>query len=272
MSKKELSTEVNEDVLAELRGSYPTEPSALKIMLPRLGMVSQDVTEGKGKAMKVVSEAGTFFIESQTDEIDEATGKKKWDREEIGTTIQGVILYQRKQLRYYDEANEKYTSSPVYDTDDEIVPLFCDKKEIARGTPGDLKKNYEYVKDGKVKSKLEENRILYVLYKGTKYQMNLRGSSMYSFMSYNRTTLPPSVLTKFGSESKEKGTIAWNQMTFSVVRQLDGDESVEALENIRSIKNAIAVEKASYAAVVAKDTADDKAMDALVEGAASKLD
>lgn len=271
MSKKKLSTKVNEDVLAELRASYPSEPGALKIQLPRLGFHSQDKTEGKGKAMKVVAEAGVFYTELQTDEVDE-NNKKIWQKEEIGTSFQGTILFKRKQLRYYDESTEKYISSPVYDTDDEVVPLFCDKKEIARGTPAELKAGYEYVKDGKVKSKLEENRILYVLYKDEIYQLNLRGSSMYSFMSYARSTLPPSVVTKFGSESKEKGTIAWNQMTFTVVRQLDVDEAAGVLEKVQKIKNTIAVEKQQYENVKKIDKEGDAALDQLALDAAKALE
>lgn len=261
MSKtKEVSSQVNEEVLAELRASYPSEPSALRIILPRIGMYSQDKTEGKGKAMKVIAEAGVFYTERQTDEVNEDTGKKIWDKEEIGTKFEGIILYQRKQLRHYDENNDKYTSSPVYDTDDEIVPLFCDKKEVDRGTPAELKSRpeYQYVKDGKTKSKLEDNRILYIMYKENMYQMNLRGSSMYSYMTYARSVIPSTVVTKFGSEAKEKGTIAWNQMTFTIARDLDAEELQEVLTTVQKLKNTIAVEKQQYSDVKKIEKSDDE--------------
>ncbi len=252
MSKKTtaLVSQPSEQALAELKSQFPQEQGFVRSLLPRLGMISQDKTEGKGKAMKVVSEAGTFFIEKQTDEKDE-NDKNIWEREELGNSIEATIIYQRKQLRYYNEATEQYTSSPVYDEDTDIVPLFCDKKEVARGTPADLKAmaTFAFEKDGKVKSKLEDNRILYVLYEGEVYQMNLRGSSMYSYMSYGRTVSPsmPAVLTAMNSESKEKGSIAWNQMTFTKVRDLNGEEVDIVLEKVREIREAIVAEKQYYA-------------------------
>lgn len=242
------STEVNEATLALLRESYPVEHGGTRIMLPRITMASQDVTEGKGKSMKVVTEAGTFFIEKPTDEEDE-NGKKVWSREEIGNSIQGIIVFQRKQLRLYNEATEQYTSSPVYDSDDEIVPLFCDKAEVARGTPAELKAQYQYVdKDGKTKSKLEDNRILYVQYDGEIYQMNLRGSSMYSFLTYARKTIPPAVVTTFSSEPKEKGSISWNQMTFVPERKLTQAEAENIVLKIGEIKELVRQERSQFSA------------------------
>lgn len=243
---KELSTKINAETLEVLRNSYPVEKGANRIMLPRLTMASQDVTEGKGKAMKVVAEAGTFYIERPTDEEDE-NGKKIWEKKELGSEIEGVILYQRKQLRMFNETTEEYTSSPVFDNEDEIVPLFCNRSEVGRGTPAELKEKYQYTdKEGKVKSKLEENRILYVQYKGDYYQMNLRGSSMYSFLSYARKVIPPAVVTVFGSEPKEKGTIAWNQMTFEVKRNVTQAEAEEIVKKVDEIKSAIIAEKSQY--------------------------
>src|ERR1035437_7623570 len=170
---KELVTKLNEEQLVQLENSYPVETSFNRILLPRLSMISQDKTEGKGKAMKVVAEAGTFQTEVQTEEVDE-NGKKVWEKKELGTEIEAVILYERKQLRFYDSANENYTSSPIYDNEDQIVPLFCDKAEVARGTPAELKAIPAYQglsAKGKPISKLEENRILYVLLDEVVYQM-----------------------------------------------------------------------------------------------------
>lgn len=246
-NSKALSTEVNETTMAALQESYPVEQGANRITLPRLGMVSQDKVEGKGKSMKVTVEAGTFFIEKPTDEEDE-DGKKIWSHDEIGTMIEGVILFQRKQLRYYDEKTELFTSSPVYDSDDEVLPLFCNKAEVARGTPKELKEKYQYTdKEGKVRSKLEDNRILYVEYKGEVYSLNLRGSSMFAFFTYAKKTLPPSVITQFSSEPREKGSIAWNQMTFTPKRKLTQEEADAILAKVKEIRMAVQMERSQFA-------------------------
>lgn len=248
MSKdnKALSTQLNEETELALRESYPIEAGTNRIILPRLGMVSQDKVEGKGKAMKVITEAGTFYVEKQTDEENEE-GKKVWSHAEIGDSIEGIILFQRKQLRMYDEKTELFTSSPIYDNDEEVLPLFCNKAEVGRGTPAELKAEYQYTdQDGKSKSRLEDNRVLYVEHKGEIYQMTLRGSSMYSFMTYARKVVPPTVITVFSSEFKEKGTIAWNQMTFSAKRKLTQTEAEATMDKIGEIRNAVKLERAQF--------------------------
>lgn len=250
---KALAVAPSEEKLALLKSEFPQEDGFTKTIYPRLGMYSQDVTEevrnkqGR-KEIKLITEAGTFYIERQSEE--EVDGKREWTKEELGTKVEATIVFQRKQLRHYNESTEVYTSSPVFDSMDEIVPLFRDKKEIARGTPQELKarEEFEVVKEGKTKSALEDNRILYVLYEGELYQMNLRGSSMFSFMSYARGATPPAVLTKFSSESMEKGDIAWNKMTFETVRNLADSEVDTVLENIENIKTSVAEEKQFYAA------------------------
>ncbi len=275
MSKeKAVATVASEEVMEQLKQSYPQEPGALRIMLPRISMVSQDQTEGKGKATKVVVEAGTFFLERQTDEdeVDEETGKltgrKVWEKLELGKGFEGVILFQRKQLRMYDEATEIYTNSTVYDSDDEIVPLFSEKAEVARGLPKELKAKYMFTnKKGKVVSALEDNRILYVRYEGEIYQLNLRGSSMFSFMTYQRKTIPSTVVTAFSSEAMEKGDIAWNKMTFEAVRPLNAEEAGIILKNVQELQASIAIEKESYAAVRSNDSAKTKELDTFVADA-----
>lgn len=256
---KDITLAPSDEVLAQLREAFPTDPALSRITLPRLGMYSQDQTEGKGKAMKVIAEAGTFFLERQTDEVDEETGKNIWTKDELGTEIEGIILFKRRQLRMYDEDTELYTSSPVFDTDDEVVPLFCEKKETARGTPADLKALYQYTADdGKTKSKLEDNVILYVKLSADNkvYQLNLRGSSMYAFRTYARTTLVPAVVTRFSSEAKSKGSIEWNQMTFEVARELNGNEALDILKEVQEIKDTVASEKAQYAKPVTSTDSD----------------
>jgi len=259
MSKKnELVVKPTDEQLAILRNSYPVEESFQRTLLPRLGMASQDVTEGKGKAMKVVREAGTFFIEKQTDEKNES-GKSIWSSDEIGTEIDVVILFERKQLRYYD--GEKYTSSPVYDTNDQVLPLFKDKQEVDRGTVTELRTRPIYQglsAKGKAISKLEENRILYVLYKDEMYQLNIRGTSLYSFLDYKKTVRPNEVVTHLESESKENGAISWNQMTFDEVRPINSEESDSVITHLKDIQDGISAEKTFYnSKAVAKKEEDD---------------
>lgn len=234
--------------LAALRNEFPIESSYQRILLPRLGLISQDVTEGRGKSLKVIAEAGIFYIDRQEDEENAETGKKDWNREELGTSVEAIILYQRKQLRFYD--GEKYTSSPIYDSNDEVVPLFKDKAEVARGIPKELQARPEFqgtTAKGKPTSKLEENRILYVLYKGEIYQLNIRGTSMFAFFKYSREVTPNTVLTEFDSEPKENGATKWNQMTFKKVRVITSKEAKEVMERIQSLKEGILAEKAFYA-------------------------
>lgn len=249
---KALAKPIDQDILDQLKDSQPMEETFQRIQFPRLGMYSQDVTEEstnpktKKKEITVIAEAGMFYIEKETEEVDE-DGKKKWERTEIGNTIEATILYNRKQLKYYDANTEKFTSSPIYDTEDEIIPLFSDKQEVAKDTPAELKKLYQYVDpaDGKTKSNLKDNRILYVLYEGEVYQMNLGGSSMFAFMKYNREVKPviSAVLTNFFSEAKVKGKIAWNQMVFTKTRDLQSEEAMAVLEQVNIIKDSINSEK-----------------------------
>lgn len=247
---KELAVKPTEESLALLKEQFPVDQGFTRALLPRLGMFSQDQMEGKGKDKKVVSVAGTFYIEKQTNEEDE-NGKKIWSKEEIGTEIDGIIIYQRKQLSYYDEKNKIYTSSPIYDDNDEVIPLFCNKQEVCRGTSDELKKRPEFQKteDGKTKSKLQDNVILYVIYKGDVYQMNLHGTSMWAFKTYSRKYLCPAIETHFCSEAKENGQIAWNQMTFTKLRELSQEEVDNVLEKQSEIRNAILAEKSYFAQI-----------------------
>ena len=250
-SKKEVAL-IDPEVLAEVKDLYPVDDGSAftRIKLPRIDFASQDVMEGEGKAKKCILEAGTFSISRETDEIDEE-GKKVWSKEEIGPVIEGVILTHRYQLSYYDEETEKYTSSPVYDSKDEVLPLWCEKKEVAKGTPAELKALYKFVdKDGKEKSKLKDNRILYVLYKDELFQLSLHGSSMFSFMKYVRTVVPPTVLTRFQSDPQEKGTIKWNMMTFTPVESFTTEKLQDIKAKIMYIKMAISAEKGNQTSEV----------------------
>ena len=247
---KELSTEVSKDLLAEAAGNMPVDTSYQRVILPRIGMYTQDQTEGKGKSMTVTAEAGTYYIDQESDELNDE-GKKVWTKTELGPEIEATVIYHREKLSYYDNATNEFTASPIFDEDTDVVPLFKARKEIARGTPKDLKKNYMYVdpKDGKTKSKLQDMVVLYVLYKGKIYQSEIKGTSMWAFKSYSRTCVPPVVLTRFNSEYKENGSINWNQMKFITVRKLTEDEVREVVGLQNMIKSSIKAEKDYFASL-----------------------
>lgn len=272
--KKELSTSISQDTLAALNASFPVETSFQRAIFPRISMVAQDRREGKGKSMTVVTEAGTWLLENQTEDINPETGKQAWVKEELGKSFEGVIIFQRRQLRHFDEATNMYTSSPIYDNDTEVIPLFRDKKEVARGTAAELKALKEYMtvdaKTMKPKSKLEGNKILYILYpfdteSSVIHQCTLRGSSMYAFQAFARKTNIPTVLISFSSEAKEKGSIQWNQATFTPVRKLTEEEAVFVLSKVREIRDGIEQEK-GYFNKSKSDLAADADMRALAAG------
>lgn len=263
----QVSTVLSDEQRALLGQLTPQEQGFTRISLPRLGMYSQDKFEGKGKSAVLVKEAGMFYIE-----LPPETKDGEWSKREIGTEMEGIILYHRKQLSYYDEATQKYTSSPVYDTDTDVVPLFYDKKEIERGTPAELKAKYAYTdpKDGKVKSNLKDIRVLYVLKDGQVWQLSVQGSSMWSFSKYAKSCLVSSVLTKFSSTSEENGAIAWNQMSFDAVREITPEEASVVIDNLQKITTAIADEKSYFASLATQKSAMTNAVAevhvALVEG------
>lgn len=246
-TKKETSVAVaaSDEQIAFLKEQFPTEQGFQRVALPRLGMYSQDQTEGKGKAMKVTIEAGTFYVEKKSEEADEE-GKFSFVKEEIGSEIQATVVFQRKQLSMYDEETELFTSSPIYDNDEDVIPLWCAKAEVARATPKELKAMYpgpKADKKGNPTSLLKEKKILYVLYEGELYEMAVGGTSMYSFMGYARKTTPPAVLTRFNSEYNENGSISWNKMVFDTVRPLNADEIGEVIEYVKALKASVIAEK-----------------------------
>ncbi len=243
-------TTIDQELIDAVKNNMPMENSFQRLLLPRLGMFSQDKTEGKGKAMKVVNEAGTFYIERETDEINDA-GKKVWKKEEIGKSLEATVVFYRRQLSMYDNDTNKYTSSPIYDNDEEIIPLFCDRKEVEKGNAKELKAKYKFIdpKTGKTKSKLEDNKILYVLYQGELYQMTIKGTSMFSFMTYVRSITPPTVLTGFDSEAKKSGVTEWNMMNFKTLRTLNTEELTSVVSFQNQIKFAISSERAYFASI-----------------------
>lgn len=253
MKKKELMTQATEQQLATLKEEYPKEQTFQRILLPRITFLSQDKTEGKGKNLQVIGEAGTFHTEKPGTD-------GEWEKEEIGKEIEVRIIYHRRQLRYWDAKNESYINSPIYDTDEDIVPLFQEKKEIDRGTQKELQAKYP-PKEGRKTSALEDERALYVLYEGEMYQMSVKGASKWAFFSYVRKINPATVVTHITSEEKESGSVGWNQMLFTSLRGITGEEAQDTILCVHELKTAIAAEKAYYAAneptASAKEAKDD---------------
>lgn len=245
---KELTTELQGESL------LPKENTFVRRTFPRISFTSQDVTEGKGKTMKVVEEAGTFFVEKPTDETDDKN-KKIWSRDEIGKSLEGVIFFTRKKLSYYDSSENAFISSSYYDQDTDIVPLWSKGKKIAEGTKAQLQAPYsETVKDPKdptktkTVQKLAENKILYVYYQGEVFELTIKGTSMYMYSAYYKDNNgePDKNLTLISSVEDSNGATVWNKTTFKRVRQLTQDEWNTTRALAAEMLKGIADEKAYF--------------------------
>lgn len=261
-------TASEEQISALALGGVEQEASYTRISLPRFGMVAQDKTEehgtGKNKTISVIEAAGTFFYERETeDEVERKDGTmgKEWTHEQIdeNEVPEIIIVAARKQLRYWDTAEKKYTSSPVFDTADEEVVLFKDRQEVDRGTMRDLQSRFPKgtTSKGKKFPLLKEEAILYVLIEGELFQMNVRGSSLWALSSYKRKVPISTVVTALGYEQETSGSNTYTKMTFNAVRKLNAQEAEMAIEKIREIKQAIADQK-EYFSGMADDEDDDE--------------
>ena len=214
----------SEEQLAILDQAYPVEEDNRGPRLPRLGFLSKDLIEesgtGKSKKIKVVQAAGTFYKEVETDEINQETGKKVWDKDFFNDEdpLNGVIFFHRKQLRFYDAADNMFINTPIYDRDDEIVPLFKGSTQIAKGIAKELQALYPALTaKGKPSSKLKEEKILYILLDdGQVYQMNLSQSSKFAFSDYGRKNKVNRLVTIMSaSEEKTNGSNTYKHIEFS---------------------------------------------------------
>ena len=229
----------DEKTLAKVAGAYQQEGRGTVIQFPRICLAAQD---DEDKDLK----AGQFYIERQSDEVDEETGKKVFEREKIKDGLEVMIYYKRHQLQYFD--GKDFFNSPIYDLPDEVLPLWKKGTEVHRGTPAELRAEYEY-KDPttkKVKTLLQDSRILYVIYKDELYQMNLRGSHMYALLKYERGVNPTTVITKLSSEYQKKGKNEWNQMTFAIVKKLTPTQATLVAEKQDELIQKIAEQKAGF--------------------------
>ena len=248
-----VTTEASADVLAQLTAMFPQGDSYNRTKFPKLVFKSQTVLDDNEE---VVIKAGTFFIDRETEEVDEQ-GKNKWESVEVGKTLDGHIIYYRKRLQYWDAKDEVFFSTPMYDEDTEIIPLFKGGEFVAEGTPAQLKAMYPKVveysdkKTGEKKTKtvshLDDAKVLYVLVNGELLELTIRGSSMWSFNDYLKKFAPQACITTFNSTKEEAGTNKWNKMSFKVLRNPTQEEAVLAVNTIEELRQGIAHEKAYYA-------------------------
>lgn len=253
MAKKE--TELSAEQLAILNESYPVSEESNGLVLPRFGMLSKDITEstgsGKTKKISVIQAAGTFFTERDNGEINEE-GKKVWTKTFLDGDSQDVtIIYHRRQLRMYDSSLEKFYSTPIYDTSDQVLPLYLDKQVVKRDTQEQLQAMFPSVTlKGKPSSKLKEDTILFVLYKGEMYQCNLSQSSKWEFKSYAKKLNPSSVITTLGSVEETFGDNTFRKMTFTEKRKIKPEEFDSVVENQGVLKEKVENDKKFFLAPV----------------------
>lgn len=284
MPKKE-SNELSEQQLAILNDSYPVSDSSTRVTLPRFGMLSKDITEetgtGKNKQIKVIEAAGTFFTEADLGEVDDA-GKKKWTKTYLGEEVEVIIAFRRKQLRLFDKSLNKFISSPIYDSADQVIPLFLDKRVIARGTPEQLRALYPKVTEkGKKSSKLNEETILYVIYKGEMYQWNLSISSGWSFRDYEKRVKPSTVITLLSSIEETNGSNTYRKAMFTNKRLINGTDEFDMVSSAQmNLREAVENDKQyllsqatkALEAPGASDADLDKAQADLIASAEKALD
>lgn len=269
MAKKEtqeVTTTADAAVLAALGAQVPADAGFTRIQLPRIAFkakakIEQDPDDED--KMKVIFKAGSFFTERETEEKDEE-GKVVWDRQNIGVTLEGIVVYKRKQLRYYDEPSTTYYSTPIFDTPDQVIPLFAGGKKIASGTPAALKKMdlFKFEKDGKTRSNLSDNTIVYLLVGEELFQFSITSiGAIIDFSKYGQKVqygLAANV-TRFTSTKEVKGDNNYNALAFEAARLITAEEAVLVQEKINLVVDAINAEKEFYA-----NMSEDSAVEAAV--------
>lgn len=240
-----MTKKLTEEQLALLNESYPVAEESNRLTLPRFGMLSKDIVEttgtGKNKKIKVVQAAGTFFTERDLGEVDE-NGKKVWTKEFLeDETAEVIITFHRFQLRKYDSSLEKFISTPIYDTADQVLPLYLDKQIIKRGTEAELQALYPALtQKGKPTSDLKKDLILFVVYKDELFQSNVSQSTKYEFLTYKKSINPSTVVTELSSKEETFGDNTYRKMMFKNVRMIDADEFEIVTESQTTLKEAVA--------------------------------
>ena len=229
MKKTQEVATLSEEQLAVLNENYPVNDEESRMSLPRFGMLAKDIVKetgsGKSKKIEIVQAAGTFFTEQDKGEVN-TEGKKIWTKDFIEEEeVDVIIAFHRRQLRMFDASLEKFYSSSIYDTAEQIVPLYLDKQIVKRGTQKELQDMWPALtQKGKPTSKLKEETILYVVYEGVLHQMTLSQSSKWEFKTYKKAVNPSTVLTTLGSVEETFGTNTYKKVTFKNKRLITPDE------------------------------------------------
>lgn len=232
---------LSEEQLAILNENYPISADNSRLTFPKFGMESKDITKetgtGKNKKIELIQAAGTFYTEKDLGEIN-SEGKKVWTKTYIdGETVEGIITFHRYQLRKFDSSLNKFISSPIYDNENQVIPLYLDKQVIKRGTEKDLQSMYPALtQKGKPTSDLKKYTIIYFLYQGETYQFNLGVSSGWAFSTYKKLVNPSTVVTVLGSSEETFGTNTYRKVTFtkgSVITSTDFDAVLETQETLK---------------------------------------
>ena len=240
---KTQSKELSADQIALLNQSYPVSDGSNRVSLPRFGMLAKDIVNesgtGKNKKIEVVQAAGTFFTEKDEGELDE-DGKKVWTKKYLGEEVEVIVVFHRKQLRLFDKGLNKFISSPIYDSKDQVIPLFLDKRRIAMGTQEELMALYPRVTEaGKKASKLKKETILYVLYEGELHQMNLSESNGYSFRDYSKKLNPSTVVTELSSVEETNGSNTYRKLVFKSKGMITTEDFPLVIENQDELKSRV---------------------------------
>ena len=274
------SKELSQEQLALLNQSYPVSDSNSRASYPRFGMLSKDIVEesgtGKNKKITIVEAAGTFYTEEDNGEVDPETGKKVWTKTYLSDKVEVIIAFHRKQLRLFDKSLNKFISSPIYDTKDQLVPLYLDRKQIGFGTPAELQAKFPAVTEsGKKSSKLKEETLLYVIHEGTLYQWQLSQSSKWSFKDYSKGLNPSSVVTELSSIEETNGSNTYRKATF-VSKGMITQDDFDLVQESQTTLKAQVVSDAEYFLKQSENKqlsdGQDKALDEMVENAKKALD
>lgn len=279
MSKKNEVATLNEEQLALLNGAFPVPTDSARKSYPRFGMLSKDITEesgtGKNKKITVIEAAGTFYTEKDEGAVDPETGKKVWTKTYLGDSIEVIIPFYRKQLRLFDKSLNKFISSPIYDSADQVIPLYLDKRIIAKGTPQELRDLYpKMTEKGKKSSKLNEETILYVLYEGELYQWNVSISSGWAFRDYRKNVNPSTVVTELNSIEETNGSNTYRKTTFKSKRLINPTDEFDAVrETQETLLASVEADKQYFLgqASTPVEGDKDKELDDMVAGAQKAL-
>lgn len=282
------------EALQALDALVPQGDTYNRVQFPKLVFKSQNkfgdkldkdgnpVLDADGEVEQVQAvKAGSFYIEKPTGETDE-NGKELWSSELIGKEVKAHIVYHRKRLQMWDADEEVFYSTPIYDDNSELVPLFKQGEFVTEGKPAELQALYpklqEYTdkKTGEKKtrmgSKLQEASVVYLLVNDELLELTLTGTSMWAFSAYIRKHFFARGITTLNSTKEENGSIKWNKMSFKLEEGLTNDQALLAVQTISELKQGIADEKAFYAKKRAENVTATASYDGLEVGDVPSLE